>query len=152
MTRFYLGWPAAAAKISGGTEAPEITGTVSFYPSGTNTMVIADIQNLPQNQEPCQSGILGFHLHEGLSCGGVDFAETRGHFNPENCPHPYHAGDFPPLFQCGSNAFLAFLTDRFQVADVVGRTVVIHSNPDDFTTQPSGNSGNKIACGVIKYA
>lgn len=152
MANFYLGWPAAVAQVQGGDAAPELTGTVSFFPSGTNTMVIADIQNLPQNNKPCQSGIFGFHIHEGISCEGEEFSNTKGHFNPKNCPHPYHAGDIPPLFQCNNRAFMAFLTDRFQIKDIIGKTVVIHSNPDDFTTQPSGNSGNKIACGVIKYA
>jgi len=55
----------------------------------------------------------------------------------------------PPLFCVGNRAFLAFLTDRFSVNEILGKTVVIHDGLDDFTTQPSGNSGNKIACGVI---
>jgi Cu-Zn family superoxide dismutase len=55
----------------------------------------------------------------------------------------------PPLFSSGGRAFLVFLTNRFKVRDVVGRTVVIHAGRDDFTTQPSGDSGKKIACGVI---
>lgn len=56
----------------------------------------------------------------------------------------------PPLFGNDGKAFSAFLTDRFTVKEIVGKTVIIHSSTDDFTTQPSGNSGEMIACGEIK--
>ena len=56
----------------------------------------------------------------------------------------------PPLFGNSGRAWLAFLTDRITVDEIIGKTVVIHSAPDDFTTQPSGNSGSKIACGAIE--
>ena len=62
----------------------------------------------------------------------------------------YHAGDMPPLFGTDRFAFSAFLTDRFSAEEGIGKTVIIHDSPDDFTTQPSGNSGVKIACGVIR--
>ena len=71
------------------------------------------------------------------------------HYNPLGCPHPYHAGDMPPIFGAAGYAFSAFVTDRFTVRDVVGRSVILHGSPDDFTTQPSGNAGEKIACGEI---
>jgi Cu-Zn family superoxide dismutase len=58
----------------------------------------------------------------------------------------------PPLFAGTGRAFLAFFTDRFTVDEIIGRTVVVHAKPDDFTTQPSGNSGSKIACGQIRRA
>lgn len=77
------------------------------------------------------------------------FPLTGSHYNPDNCPHPYHAGDLPPLFGNRGIAWSAFLTNRFQVRDVLGKTVIIHASPDDFTSQPAGNSGKKIACGVI---
>ena len=64
--------------------------------------------------------------------------------------HPKHAGDLPPLMGCQGNAYLAVKTDRFIVHDIIGKTVVIHSDPDDFHTQPAGNAGKKIACGVIR--
>ena len=93
---------------------------------------------------------MGFHIHEGMGCGGDDFAETMGHYNPKDCPHPYHAGDLPPLFADAGMAWMAVLTSRFTLEEVLGRTVVIHAMPDDFHTQPAGNSGRKIACGVIR--
>jgi len=75
------------------------------------------------------------------------FSDVMSHYNPNGCEHPYNDGDLPPLFGNGGYALCAFLTDRFSVNDVIGRTVIIHDQPDDFTTQPSGNSGTKIACG-----
>lgn len=145
----YLGQPQAVAQVSGITEYGP-TGTVSFYPYQSSTLVMADISHLPHSSSPCSSGIFGLHIHEGGSCAGTDFSETKGHYNPSNCDHPHHAGDLPPLFECNGRAFLAVLTDRFQISDIIGRTVVIHSQPDDFTSQPAGNSGSKIACGVIQ--
>ncbi|MBP3600475.1 MAG: superoxide dismutase family protein [Clostridia bacterium] len=55
----------------------------------------------------------------------------------------------PPLFEVNGRAFSVFLTDRFSVPQILGKTVIIHALPDDFTTQPSGNAGEKIACGII---
>lgn len=77
-------------------------------------------------------------------------ADAMAHYDPGSCEHPHHAGDLPPLFGNNGFALCAFLTNRFSVDEVVGRTVIIHDRPDDFTTQPSGNSGMKIACGVIR--
>ena len=113
---------------------------------------MADIFGLPVSAEPCQSNVFAFHIHGGSSCSGNEtdpFANAGTHYNPKGCPHPHHAGDLPPLFGVGNRAFLAVLTDRFTVNEVVGKTVIIHDRPDDFTTQPSGNAGNKIACGII---
>ena len=143
----------AVAYISGGEKYPDIKGTVMFYTTCNAVLVRAEISDLPTANTACKSPVFGFHIHSGSDCGGTaiePFADTGTHFNPENCKHPYHAGDMPPLFGADGKAFLMFLTDRFSVNDVIGRTVVIHAMPDDFMTQPSGNSGEKIACGVIK--
>ena len=72
------------------------------------------------------------------------------HFDKDNCPHPFHSGDLPPLFGNNGKAVSIFLTNRFSVDEIIGRIMIIHGSPDDFTTQPSGNSGMKIACGVIR--
>lgn len=56
----------------------------------------------------------------------------------------------PPLFENNGYAYLSFLTNRFHIKDIIGKTVIIHDMPDDFRTDPSGNSGNKIACGIIQ--
>lgn len=147
--RFSFGRPLAVAEVRG--EDPSgPAGTVAFYPRDGGALVVVDVCRLPAGGSLCAGGIFGFHIHEGDSCIGAGFPETKGHLNPEECPHPYHAGDLPPLFACGDRAFMAVLTDRFRIPDIIGRTVVIHSWPDDFTTQPSGDSGAKIACGVIR--
>ena len=61
-------------------------------------------------------------------------------------------GDLPPLLSCNGNAYMTVKTDRFKVKDIIGRTVIIHYRADDFRTQPSGDSGEKIACGIINIA
>jgi len=149
---FPFGRPAAFAPMSGGDTAPDISGIVSFFPYSGGSLVVADLAGLPHETGPCSSRVFGFHIHEGAACTGAGFAETQGHYDPNACLHPSHAGDLPPLFGCGGKAYLAVFTNRFQVPEVIGRTVVIHDMPDDFTSQPSGHSGTKIACGVIRRA
>lgn len=142
--------PAAIAQVRGGSSAPNLTGTVSFAPFRGGVLVTADISGLPQQRGACATPVFGFHIHEGSACTGQGFADTGGHFDLTGCPHPHHSGDLPPLFSCRGRAYLAVYTDRFRIRDVIGRTVVIHGHADDFATQPSGHSGEKIACGVIR--
>ena len=147
--------PAAAAKVIGSDEYPAVNGKVYFYQTKFGTLVAAQIFGLPVDGGGCRKRIFAFHIHSGGSCtGDMDdpFADAMTHYNPNGCDHPYHAGDLPPLFGNSGYAAEAFLTDRFSVQEVIGRTVIIHSSPDDFTTQPSGNSGEKIACGKIERA
>lgn len=145
--------PQAAAQILGSSEYPQIAGHVYFYQTRCGVVVSAEVSGLPTPCESCGSAILGFHIHEGSACSGNEmdpFADSMTHYNPCNREHPYHAGDFPPLFGNNGYAFQVFLTNRFCVKEIIGKTVIVHSQPDDFTTQPSGNSGAKIACGEIK--
>ena len=137
----------ATAEIRGGELAPELFGEVRFYQKRESVLVVADISNLPQSNA---SGFFALHIHEGNSCAGEKFSNTGNHYNPVGAPHPRHAGDLPPLMLCNGGAYLAVCTDRFRVEDVIGRTVVIHNGPDDFRSQPSGNAGDKIACGLIR--
>ena len=141
----------AAASMAGSESYPDISGTVRFFQTNQGVIVCAEIYGLPRGGSACHERIFGFHIHEGPDCcGGMDgpFPNVMSHYNPDGCQHPYHAGDLPPLFGNDGFAFSSFLTNRFAVNDVIGRTVIIHDHPDDFTTQPSGNSGTKIACGV----
>ena len=78
------------------------------------------------------------------------FPNTGNHYNPGNVPHPEHAGDLLPLLSNNGYAWMTFYTSRINIEDIIGRSVVVHSMRDDFTTQPSGNSGDKIGCGVIE--
>lgn len=144
--------PDAQAVMSGGPGYEPVGGMVFFYQSQGGVLVIAQMQGLPQSGGPCPSDVFGFHIHSGSACSGNaqdPFADVGTHFNPGNCPHPAHAGDLPPLFGCSGYAFLVFFTNRFSAKDIIGKTVIVHRKPDDFTTQPSGNSGEKIACGQI---
>ena len=138
--------PDAVAKVCGGEEVPQLTGCVQFYQEKDCVLVVAKIFGLPRESE---TGFFGFHIHQGESCSGPDFSGTGSHYDLSNQPHPKHAGDLPPLLSCHGNAYLSVRTDRFSVKDILGRTVVIHSDPDDFRSQPAGNAGKKIACGVI---
>ena len=140
--------PGAIARVRGDKTYSAIHGTVKFYPHRQGVLVTADIFGLPDSE----TGFFALHIHEGWDCGGQGFADTGGHYNPCDRPHPRHAGDLPPLLSCDGRAYLAVLTDRFSVEEILGRTVVIHSHPDDFKTQPAGDAGTKIACGVIRGA
>ena len=145
--------PNAWAIMEGSAEYPGISGIVRFYQTRSGVLVAAEVSGLPAGAEPCGDKVLGFHIHSGKQCTGDaadPFAAALGHYDPDGCPHPEHAGDLPPLFSNRGYAFAVFLTDRFSVREIVGRTVIIHSAPDDFTSQPSGKAGTKIACGRIR--
>lgn len=139
--------PAAIARIHGGEDYPSISGTVSFFPMRDGMIVSANIQGLPTKEN--DRDIFAFHIHEGSHCTGRDFFNTGSHFDLGHHLHPHHTGDLPPLFAERGTACMDFWTDRFGIRDILGRTVVIHEHPDDLATQPSGNAGRKIACGVI---
>lgn len=142
----------AKACIKGSCRYPDITGVMKLYQLCGCVMVMVEVEGLPTGQKPCGGTIFAFHIHDGRECSGDRedcFADAGGHYDPHGCPHPYHAGDMPPLFGACGRAFLAFVTDRFRVNEVLGRAVIIHGMDDDFHTQPSGNSGEKIACGII---
>ena len=145
--------PNTYAIIKGNEKYPNIIGIVRFYQLRNGVLVAAEINGLPYSDNSCQQKIYGFHIHSGNKCEGDmtnPFSEAMTHYNPNNCLHPFHAGDLPPLFGSRGYAFSVFLTDRFLLSEVIGKTVIIHENSDDFTSQPSGNAGEKLACGVVK--
>lgn len=149
--------PYAIANIKGNYLAPHLQGTVEFFPWQNGTIVKVEVMNLPAQQTTLghiSSGMFAFHIHEGASCGidnvNNNFHTTGGHFNPTNNVHPFHAGDLPSLLANNGYAYMIVYTDRFKPLEVINRAVIIHQNPDDYRTQPSGNSGNMIACGSIK--
>ena len=145
--------PQAGANIVGSFLYPDISGFVGFYQTQVGVLVSANIRGLPTFEDPCESPIFAFHIHGGESCTGNEadpFADAGTHFNPLGCPHPYHAGDLPPLFSANGHAYMTFLTNRFNVNEIIGKAVIIHDSTDDFTSQPAGNAGMKIACGIIR--
>ena len=137
--------PDAIANITG-ENVKNPCGQIKFYQKKNCVIVSVNIKGLPQSEQ----GFFGFHIHEGDTCSGDGFSGTGSHYNPKGLPHPEHAGDLPPLMLCNGDAYQTFTTDRFCVADIIGKTVVIHLMPDDFNSQPAGNAGTKIACGVIR--
>lgn len=145
--------PEAAADIRGSLEYPDLSGTALFYPFWTGTLVFICIKGLASSNQPCAAKLCAFHIHEGGQCSGTPtepFADAGTHFNPENCPHPEHAGDLPLLLSNHGTAFQMVYTDRFTPRDIIGRTAIVHLNADDYHTQPSGNAGAMIGCGMIK--
>lgn len=147
----------ARAVLRGGPLCPQITGVVYFYDVPGGAWVYAEVSGLPPYQ-PAQNnrppvGPHGFHIHEHGNCAVGDpadpFQAAGGHWNPNNQPHGNHAGDFPVLFSNGGRAVMGFFTNKFSVSQVIGRSVIIHENPDDYRTQPAGAAGRRLACGVI---
>ena len=143
----------AKAEIRGGKGHRNIQGTVTFKQTKLGVLVTAKIDGLPTSKDKCKGRFFGFHIHEGDSCTGNatdEFANALSHYNPNNCEHPLHAGDLPPLLENNGYAYMSVLVDKFDVKEIIGKVVIIHDMPDDFTTQPSGHSGSRIACGVIR--
>lgn len=139
--------PHAWAVLQGST----VTGEVRFSQTDRGVLVSAEVFDLPHSGQDCQSGVFALHIHDGQCSYESPFAHSLGDYNPLGCAHPYHAGDLPPLFASrDGHAFLSVLTDRFPLRDVLGKIVIIHAGVDDFTTQPAGASGIKIACGEIR--
>ncbi len=146
------------ARLESSPLAPNLRGEVVFRPMKNGTQVTVDVSGLPNYQPATDTlppiGPFGFHIHEGPNCDIIDpydpFISAMGHWNPDNEPHGNHAGDFPVLFSNNGRALMSFYTNRFKPQDVIGKTVMIHQNPDDYRTQPSGNSGRRLGCGRIK--
>lgn len=148
--------PRATARLQP-SQGSSVWGSVSFVEVGGAVLVRADVRGLRPG------GQFGFHVHEKGDCSSSDFMSAGGHFNPGGKPHAHfskterHAGDLPNLGSDGEGvATYAFETRLLTVqagpASVIGRAVVIHANPDDYASQPAGNSGPRIACGVIVAA
>lgn len=146
--------PAAVAFMNGGDDNPHLTGTVKFYHTKYYGILIeAEIFGLPDSMDTSNtkhsSNFYAFHIHEVGNCT-KPFDQAGSHFNPTGQLHPFHAGDMPPLLSSFGYAWAIFYNERFNIDDVLGRSVIIHARPDDFASQPSGNSGAMIACGVIQ--
>lgn len=146
------------AYINGGPLAPAIRGTVYFYDMPGGTDVCIRISGLPPYQEADNGGNPigphGFHIHENGICEIGDpedpFQAAGGHWAPDGQPHGNHAGDFPVIFSNNGIARMCFFTNRFKAIEVVGLSIIIHENPDDYRSQPAGNSGKRLACGLIQ--
>lgn len=148
----------AYAEIKGGPLAPNIYGFVVFTDMGNGTDVFIELTGLPpyqkrgNNQNPI--GPHAFHIHEKGNCtignSADPFQKAGGHWNPSNQSHGNHAGDLPVIFSNNGYTRMNVFTDKFRVQEVIGKTVIIHESPDDYRTQPAGDAGKRLACGVIR--
>lgn len=141
-------YPVACAHVTGTTQNPNMIGDVWLYPFLEGTLLVADIQGIPF------AGFYGFHIHQYGPCiegppGYTGYPGVGLHYSPQEQPHPYHAGDLPVLMAYYGHAFMVVYTDRFKPEEVLGRAMIIHQWPDDYRTQPTGNSGNPIGCGAF---
>lgn len=142
--------PAAVAWVTGNNTYSELSGLVKFYDTPYDGVLVeAEVFGLPNVSTQGSSDFYAMHIHQYGNCSG-SFEKTGSHFNPTNAFHPEHAGDMIPLLGNQGYAWTSFYDKRFTIDDIIGKSVVIHSRRDDFTTQPAGDSGEKIGCGVIR--
>lgn len=149
--------PSAIAKVSPTSVAANAgmspQGSVRFVQQGDSVRVTGRISGLRPGQEH------GFHVHEGADCSG-DGLGTKGHFNPQGSAHGqhgsalHHAGDLPSLKANSAgvaeiDVVVKQLTVSAGPLSVVGRGLIVHRDPDDFATQPTGNAGPRPGCAVI---
>lgn len=135
-----------------------VKGQVSFTERGNNKVLVSvRASGLKPNSAH------GFHVHEKGDCSAPDATSAGGHFNPDNHPHNHpsqasrHAGDMPNLTaDAKGEVNTSFEIDTVKLDTgrhgIINRAVVIHAEPDDYRTQPTGNSGGRIACGLIAKA
>lgn len=148
-------YPTAIARVQGNENNPSLRGEVLFYQLDDGVYIKAYFVGIPHtNSNGDPSKFHGFHIHEGGNCSvGTPenpFPYTGGHFNPANeNKHPFHAGDLPPVLSANGVGILSTFTNSFRVIDIIEKSVVLHEGTDDFTSQPFGMAGTKIACGVI---
>jgi Cu-Zn family superoxide dismutase len=145
--------PRATAALQA-TTGNTASGTVTFQQLGDKVRVSGEVRGLKANAEH------GFHVHEKGDCSSGDGMSTGGHFNPTGAGHgshgsgTHHAGDLPSL-KANASGIATFSFDSATitvgsgVADIVGKGLIVHRDPDDYRTQPTGNAGPRLACAVI---
>ncbi|WP_374567612.1 superoxide dismutase family protein [Ideonella sp.] len=135
------------------TQGNNVRGLFVFHQMGDHVMVHAQVSGLKPNAEH------GIHVHEKGDCASADGTSAGGHFNPDGKPHgpqdaAHHSGDMPALKADANGVanqkfMLMGPTVTAGTTSLVEHAVIVHASPDDYTTQPTGNSGARIACGVI---
>jgi Cu-Zn family superoxide dismutase len=137
------------------TKGNKTFGEADFEQMGDKVRVVVFVQGLKPGQEH------GLHIHEVGDCSSGDGMSTKGHFNPLGKPHGHpgsaerHAGDLPALKankegRANVQIDLDVITLTPGPANIIGRGLIVHADPDDYKTQPTGNAGARIACGVIQ--
>jgi Cu-Zn family superoxide dismutase len=147
--------PSAVANLEP-TKGNEAKGSVSFTQVGDKVRVSGKLSGLKPGAQH------GFNVHEKGDCSSGDGMSAGGHFNPAGKPHgslstDHHAGDMPNVTADSyGDATVSFdvpgLTIGSGAADIVGKGLIVHRDPDDYKTQPTGNAGPRLACAVIQKA
>jgi Cu-Zn family superoxide dismutase len=137
------------------TEGNNVYGTVTFTKEADGIHVVAEVHGLTPGKH-------GFHVHEYGDCTAADGTSTGGHFNPEGVNHAghdaavRHVGDFGNITADeDGNGTLDFMDNLIAFSgphSIIGRGIIVHAGEDDLTSQPSGNAGARVACGVIGIA
>jgi len=146
-----------AVAVLAPTQGQQARGTVRFHQEKDGLRITGEVTGLTANAKQ------GFHIHEFGDCSAADGASAGGHFAPEAHPHgapdpaTHHAGDLGNVEADSSgraavDVKLPGLTLVSGDRAVVGRGLIVHAQADDLTTQPTGNAGGRIACGVIGVA
>jgi Cu-Zn family superoxide dismutase len=144
----------ATAKLAPASKS-KVTGTITFKQTDDGVEATANVENLTPGEH-------AWHVHEKGDCSAPDATSAGGHFNPENHKHgapdaaEHHAGDFGNLKAGKDGKATATITmkgvtlDPSAATSLVGKGFIVHEKKDDFKTQPTGNAGGRVACGVIK--
>jgi Cu-Zn family superoxide dismutase len=144
----------AVAAISP-TQGYEVSGVVYFAQTPDGVKVTGKIDHLTPGKH-------GFHVHEAGDCTGPDAKTAGGHFNPDNMPHggptsaQRHVGDLGNIVADANGSAVINMVDTVIALEgphsIIGRSIIVHAGEDDLTSQPSGDAGPRVACGVIGYA
>lgn len=148
------GPPKAAQASIKSVTMPQLSGSVTFEQRGDGLYMVTHVSGLKPNSN------FGFHIHQYGKCEGPDYKSAGDHFNPYNHKHSgpdkadRHLGDLGNLTSDNKGHAMKELLVSPDVKDldmIVGKAVIVHAKPDDFKTQPTGNSGGRIACGLVEF-
>jgi Cu-Zn family superoxide dismutase len=147
--------PTKAIAVLHSASGSNVTGTVTFTKTGDSVEIVADVSGLTPGKH-------GFHIHEFGDCSAADATSAGGHFNPTHKAHgapdapEHHTGDLGNLEADSSGkAHLTWKDKEMTMSganSIVGLSVIVHAKEDDLKSQPVGNSGGRLACGVIGVA
>ena len=148
--------PFSVASLTNSQGQP--VGSARLFATGDGMMLTVDVMSMP-------AGIHGIHIHATGKCDAPAFTTAAGHLNPAGHQHGSmnsagpHLGDLPNLVvsEAGTGTIAARIPGTVseleaQLFDMDGTAIVVHAGPDDYKTDPSGNSGGRIACGVLTRA